>query len=67
MIVALALIGALFTVDNAEFLNQVEKNKEDGMSWHYIGATTPDNSSPYIAAINKETGEETVYFKMLQD
>jgi len=67
MIVALALIGALFTVDHAEFLNQVEKNKADGMSWHYIGSTAPNANDPYIAAINKETGEETVYFKMLQD
>ena len=51
MIVALALIGALFTVDNAEFLNQVEKNKADGMSWHYIGSTAPNANDPYMSTL----------------
>jgi hypothetical protein len=62
--IVLAFIATMFSVDNAEFFNQVEKNKQDGMSWHYVGSTAPDANDPSIASINPITGKEAVFFKM---
>ena len=65
--IVLAFIATMFSVENAEFFNQVEKNKQDGMSWHYIGSNAPNANDPYIASINPITGKEAIFVKMLKD
>jgi len=62
-VLAVTLIGGLFVNDNAEFFNDVEANRNDGMTWKYIGPQAPNEDESSIPMIS-EDGKETVYFKM---
>ena len=61
--IGLVFVLGLFAVDNAEFFETVEKNIEDGMTWHYVGKQSPDGN-PAITVKNENTGEEFIYWKM---
>jgi len=63
MFFAAALLAGLFISDNAEFFKTVQQNKEDGLTWNYVGKKTPDGS-PAITIKNSATGEESIYWKM---
>lgn len=54
----------LFSVDNAEFLENVQEGYDKGMSWHYTGKKERDPNVPSLPVINENTGEEFVYFKL---
>jgi hypothetical protein len=62
-VLAVTLIGGLFVNDNAEFFNDVEKNRKDGKVWEYVGST-PMNEDESAIPLISEDGSETVYFKM---
>ena len=62
---ALVLIVGLFATDNSEFFEQVEKNRDKGMIWSYVGPQAPDGS-PNLPMIDSETGEEFILFEMIK-
>jgi hypothetical protein len=62
-VLAVTLIGGMFVSDNAEFFNDVEKNRKDGMDWEYVGSMRPSANETSIPLISKD-GKETIYFKM---
>jgi len=62
-VLAVTLIGGLFVNDNAEFFNDVERNKKEGKTWEYVGPHSPNDEESSIPVIDSE-GKETVYFKM---
>lgn len=60
---ALVLMTGLFMYDNAEFFATVQQNKEDGMTWEYVGKQSPGNN-PALPIIEFDTGEKVIYWKM---
>jgi hypothetical protein len=52
----------MFAVDNQDFLEAVEVNKNQGMKWTYVGAQDPTNN-PYVPIV-REDGKEIIIFKM---
>lgn len=48
--------------DNQEFFKTVEKNIEDGMSWHYVGKQAPGDN-PAIT-IKDAQDNDVIYFRM---
>ena len=63
MVLALALMSVLFITDNAEFFTTVDKQKQEGYNWEYVGKNQPEGS-PAITVTNEATGEESIYFKL---
>ena len=46
--IAIALIGALFIGGNQEFLTKVEKDINDGNTWHLVG---PRDADPNVISL----------------
>ena len=42
-ILVIALFSGLFVVDNKEFLDQVEKQVNEGYEWNYVGKQSLDH------------------------
>jgi hypothetical protein len=60
--VAIVIFTGLFMFDNQEFFKTVEKNIEDGMSWHYVGKQAPGDN-PAIT-IKDAQDNDVIYFRM---
>ena len=48
IVIAIALLGALFVTDNQEFFNKVEKDIEAGNTWHLVG---PRDADPNVISL----------------
>ena len=59
---ALVLMTGLFMYDNADFFATAKQNKEDGMSWQYVGKQSPGDN-PAIT-VKDADDNNVVYFKM---
>ena len=59
---ALVLITGLFMYDNAEFFATAKQNREDGMSWNYVGKQLPGNN-PAIT-VKDADNNDVIYFRM---
>ena len=55
-ILVIALFSGLFVADNKEFLDQVEKQVNEGYEWNYVGKQSLDPSAKSISA--QVEGEE---------
>ena len=62
MVLIIALTTGLWFGSNAEFVERVNENAEDGLTWHYVGKTQP-NGEPAIT-IEAQNGEEFVLWQM---
>ena len=60
----LILVIALFANDNMDFFNKIDADLKLGKTWHYVGAQAPDPKVLYIPLVNKDTGKETIIFKL---
>jgi len=49
VLLALTLAGGLFVIDNQEFLKTVEKEINEGATWHYVGPTPIDPNAKQIS------------------
>jgi hypothetical protein len=61
MILLIAL-GALFAVDNAEFLNTVKEQQDEGYTWKYVGKSRP-SGTPAIT-IKPDNGDEFILWRL---
>lgn len=59
---ALVLITGLFMYDNADFFATAKQNRDDGMSWHYVGKQSPGDN-PAIT-VKDADDNDVIYFKM---
>tara|TARA_B100002019_G_scaffold291609_1_gene312286 strand:+ start:1823 stop:2023 length:201 start_codon:yes stop_codon:yes gene_type:complete len=66
MTLVFVFFALTFAWDNQVFLETVEQNYKDGMSFHYVGKSDPDGQ-PAITIRNERTGEESIYWKMIRD
>ena len=62
MIFVIAITAGLWFSHNAEFVEAVNENAADGMSWHYVGKNEPDGA-PAIT-IEAQNGEEFILWQM---
>ena len=60
----LILVIALFANDNMDFFNKIDADLKLGKTWHYVGTQAPDPKVLYIPLVNKDTGKETIIFKL---
>ena len=61
IVIAIALLGALFVSDNQEFFDTVDRQKKEGYTWHYTGKqplSEPPVPSLPLQVIDVDTGEE---------
>ena len=63
-ILVIALFSGLFVADNKEFLDQVEKQVNEGYEWNYVGKQSLDPSAKSISA--QVEGEEPYIFWKLK-
>ena len=63
-ILVIALFSGLFVADNKEFLDQVEKQVNEGYEWNYVGKQSLDPSAKSISA--QVEGEEPYLFWKLK-
>ena len=63
-ILVIALFSGLFVADNKEFLDQVEKEVNEGYEWNYVGKQSLDPSAKSISA--QVEGEEPYIFWKLK-
>lgn len=52
---------ALFSVDNAKFIAQVEDNRNNGYEWKFVGKQVPQNKDYSV------TWGDHIYFKQMKD
>ena len=48
IVIAIALLGALFVSDNQEFFDKVEKDIEAGNTWYLVG---PRDADPNVISL----------------
>lgn len=65
MTVLFALM-ALFAVNNQDALQAFEQQRNDGLTWEYVGKQPRDPAAPAIPIIREDTGEEFIYFKLTE-
>jgi len=58
----LVVIALLFGADNAEFLNTVKEQQDEGYTWKYVGKSRP-SGTPAIT-INPEHGDEFILWRL---
>ena len=61
IVIAIALLGALFVSVNQEFFDTVDRQKKEGYTWHYTGKqplSEPPVPSLPLQVIDVDTGEE---------
>ena len=61
IVIAIALLGALFVSDNQEFFDTVDRQKKEGYTWHYTGKqplSEPPVPSLPLQVIDVDSGEE---------
>ena len=56
----------LFTIDNKEFFDTVEKQRADGYKWQSIECREADKKLPSIT-IKTHTGKEIICNKLVKD
>lgn len=61
MILLIAL-GALFVVDNAEFLHTAKEQQNEGYTWSYMGKSSP-SGTPAIT-IKPDNGDEFILWRL---
>ena len=59
----LVAVGALWSIDNKEFIDTANSQIADGYAWNIVECRAPDTSVPYIA-ITGPTGKEFVCSKL---
>ena len=66
IVIAIALLGALFVTDNQEFFDKVEKDIEDGSTWHLVG---PRDADPNVISlpIKVEGHKPQIIWKLKKD
>ncbi len=69
--IAIVLLPILFVfmTSNAEFFDTVEKEKEQGYEWHYVGPTTRDPNAKSLSIQpldqdGKPLGEPYILWKL---
>lgn len=64
--IVIALIGALFVVDNQEFFDKAAKDIDAGNTWHLVGPRDADPSVPSIT-YNSEGQKPQIIWKLKKD
>tara|TARA_B100000575_G_C22765370_1_gene455116 strand:+ start:205 stop:405 length:201 start_codon:yes stop_codon:yes gene_type:complete len=59
----LMTVGALWSIDNQEFIQTANKQIADGYAWNIIECRQPNKNVPYLA-ITGPTGKEYVCSKL---
>ena len=49
LLIGLLLLGSIFVSQNKEFLDTVDRQKEEGYTWHYVGPTDLDPNAKHMA------------------
>ena len=62
MILVAVFTTALWFGSNAEFVEAVNQNAADGMSWHYVGKQEP-SGTPALT-LESQNGEEFILWQM---
>ena len=62
-ILVIALFSGLFVADNKEFLDQVEKQVNEGYEWNYVGKQSLDPSAKSIP-LQVEGEEPYIFWKL---
>jgi len=65
-ILVLAMIGGLFVADNQEFLKTVEKEVNEGATWHYVGPTPIDIKAKQIP-LQVEKNDPYILWKLKKE
>ena len=56
------ILGLMFYIDNAEFLDVRMSQLKDGHTWHYVGKTKP-SGVPAILSEDAD-GNKVIYYKL---
>ena len=65
--IVLVLFGTLFVADNKEFLDTVNKQTEEGYSWHYTGKQPLSEPPVPSLPLQVEGSEPYVLWKLKKD
>jgi len=65
-ILVLAMIGGLFVADNQEFLKTVEKEVNEGATWHYVGLMPIDTKAKQIP-LQVEKNDPYILWKLKKE
>tara|TARA_B100000029_G_C16925114_1_gene722838 strand:- start:60 stop:269 length:210 start_codon:yes stop_codon:yes gene_type:complete len=65
--IVLVLFGTLFVADNKEFLDTVNKQTEEGYSWHYTGEQPLSEPPVPSLPLQVEGSEPYVLWKLKKD
>jgi len=61
MILLAVLTAAVFSVENAEFIDTVEEQRSEGYTWEYVGKSAPSGTP---ALTIKSESNEYILFRL---
>ena len=62
MFLGIMLMGAMFTIDNPEYVSAVKADLAAGKKWSYVGSQSPPVNGVAIPVSSLTTGEDIVLF-----